>query len=564
MDELTELLYVTGLLESETQITDNNYIAKGIRIRTLARERQKRLYTNICDLTVRFDDLNIKFLSYDANTAEKQLKAAIKRKVRKICVAARSNEALETTLLPHLDELTTDMDHITVRKCESSWSYGLACAVGRTNQALQIDINKRVYYIPINPQKSFRDTEYFYKSMPDIKRNILHIETIYLYLYVIYNLNWLLSGFADQKLLYSLIKGYANHKAAPLLSGSWHSECMPEWLFKFLISNGYVVDDHGKLIKPFHNGSCFNYSTDSWADNYKYLVEYAYTACELPASSILEDLYRSQSLEIIIDFGIHVLRYLLSISHEIELSYKEEEKQHAYAATVYMTKRNIPKKIAREMESSPLNEYFDFVEYDEGVDLGKVRSVANEFMLINRDIFSCLKYPGKSIRFRKLGRHRAKGLYFPFYGTLAVDIRHPDSCIHEQFHLIDDLLGNLSSNFGFSTIADRYQYLLMQRIKEDEIKGIRHVSKSGKYNLKYYLKRTEIFARCGEIYLSRIKGVKSSLLKQDDNQLFSYPNDGKLNELISNYYGRLLSDIKNRQKQQKEDDIEKNIHCADR
>lgn len=44
MNEFLELLYVTGILEEESiEISNNDYIQKGIRIQTLAREKQMRL-----------------------------------------------------------------------------------------------------------------------------------------------------------------------------------------------------------------------------------------------------------------------------------------------------------------------------------------------------------------------------------------------------------------------------------------------------------------------------------------------------------------------------------------
>ena len=104
----------------------------------------------------------------------------------------------------------------------------------------------------------------------------------------------------------------------------------------------------------------------------------------------------------------------------------------------------------------------------------------------------------------------------------------------------------------------------MKKIKEDEAKGIKHFSKSRKYNLKYYLKKCEIFARCGEIYLFRILKVKSSLLKQDSSVLFAYPDDSILNKMIASYYGELITKIKVMQSIKKEEKSEEHIFVADK
>ena len=54
MNEFLELLYVTGILEEESiEISNNDYIQKGIRIQTLAREKQMRLCKETKDRTVR-------------------------------------------------------------------------------------------------------------------------------------------------------------------------------------------------------------------------------------------------------------------------------------------------------------------------------------------------------------------------------------------------------------------------------------------------------------------------------------------------------------------------------
>ena len=55
-----------------------------------------------------------------------------------------------------------------------------------------------------------------------------------------------------------------------------------------------------------------------------------------------------------------------------------------------------------------------------------------------------------------------------------------------------------------------------------------------KYNLDYYLVPTEVFARCGELYFTRFRGVDNSLLKFERG--FDYPENEKLLELIKKYY----------------------------
>ena len=42
----------------------------------------------------------------------------------------------------------------------------------------------------------------------------------------------------------------------------------------------------------------------------------------------------------------------------------------------------------------------------------------------------------QSLRFRKLGKLKANGVYYPGYDTLAVDLDGVSSFIHEMFHIL--------------------------------------------------------------------------------------------------------------------------------
>ena len=57
---------------------------------------------------------------------------------------------------------------------------------------------------------------------------------------------------------------------------------------------------------------------------------------------------------------------------------------------------------------------------------------------------------------------------------------------------------------------------------------------NSKYNLDYYFVPTEVFARCGELYFTRFRGVDNSLLRFERG--FDYPENEKLLELIKKYY----------------------------
>ena len=561
MNEFLELLYVTGILEEESIDTSNNdYIQKGIRIQTLAREKQLRLCKESKDRTVRFFDLDIKTLNYNNEIAIKQVKSAIKRKIRKLCSQITSDSNSENLIISHITNLTVNLNDITVRLLKDNTD-SLPAIVSGADRILIVKIYEEEYYIPLNPQKSFRNCTYCYKSDPSICVNMFHIEDIYLYLYVVDKLNILIQphGEVQDSTQSQFNLSYLNDKEVFLKR--WLQKNIPKWAFESLYP--YIC----KYKSDYKNISeIFSQVKDEvlleWADRYNHIIDYIYANKKINSNIFLPYLYSNKYIDCI-SFGIYVLTYLFKNTQEFYENHKQYKKCR-HTATVYQTKKNIPKKIIREMRSSPLNQYFGYVEFDESVDLESIRAITKEFLLLNKNIFSDMKYPDKTIRFRKLGRHKAGGLYFKYLGTLAVDIRCPDSMIHEHFHLIDDLMGDLSSQISFIDIADRYQSVLIKTIENDESNGIIHFSKTGKYNLKYYLKKCEIFARCGEIYLFRIKKVNSSLLKQDSKQSFAYPNDSILNKMIEDYYSKLLTKIKNMQKVKKEDESEKHICVADK
>lgn len=212
-------------------------------------------------------------------------------------------------------------------------------------------------------------------------------------------------------------------------------------------------------------------------------------------------------------------------------------KEHAKA---YQTKKNIPLKTVSAMEQSLFNSCFGYVEYDEEVDLEKVAQVANEFLAIKKSYLPGIDSTENSIRFRKLGNHKASGLYYPSVKCLCVDFRHPSSFMHEYGHLIDYCYGNLCMRAEFTKIKSEYERLLRKAMNEDESFKNRMCGK-GKYNLDYFLTPTEIFARCFEIYFSKVLKTESSLVP--DSLGSEYPLNEDFQNLIKGYFNATLQGI---------------------
>ena len=213
-------------------------------------------------------------------------------------------------------------------------------------------------------------------------------------------------------------------------------------------------------------------------------------------------------------------------------------------AKVYQTKKNISLKCQRAMISSDFNDYFGYVEIDDECDLERFGVIEQQFQSLSKMLFCGKKNKEVSIRFRKLGRHHAAGLYFPSIKCLAVDVRNTDSLSHEYFHMLDHEYGNVSGGYRFSKVHERYKTCLLAALDEPENSTKKELlMKKTKYNLEYYLTPTEVFARCGELYLTQIKKVNNSLVKPDETLSFAYPKDEKLIELIREFFDEFLKNI---------------------
>ncbi len=238
-------------------------------------------------------------------------------------------------------------------------------------------------------------------------------------------------------------------------------------------------------------------------------------------------------------------KYLLEQACESYFKQKQEQVKaytglknlaESYARS-FEDKKNIPKKTLKAMEGSKLNEYFGFVEYDEDVDLVKVAQVVEEFIGFKEKYLPMIESGRNAIRFRKLGNHKAIGLYYPIVRCLCVDYRHVHSFIHEYGHLIDYEYGNLSLKGDFTRIKTLYEQALKRAMREDE--SFRTRMGKGKYNLDYYLTPTEIFARTFELYFSKVLNVQTSLVPETFGP--EYPmNEEFLNEVKDYFDAKLL------------------------
>lgn len=218
---------------------------------------------------------------------------------------------------------------------------------------------------------------------------------------------------------------------------------------------------------------------------------------------------------------------------------KELSKDHARS---FQTKKNIPRKYIRAMRRSAFNEHFGYVEFDEDCDLKLTEEICREYQAFAKEL-GLSKYPEVSLRFRKLGNHKATGLYYYVLKCLCVDVRSPGSMAHEVGHMIDYHMNHISIKYDFQDVYDRYESLLKEYVRRNKNGDAKVLKGKTKYNLKYYLQPTEVFARCFEMYVVRIRKIDNSLCKPQGG--FAYPDDECLMKLIHEFYDGILEKIKN-------------------
>lgn len=551
-----ELLLSAGIFENTTYLnvgldealTDESYLLKGERIFSLAREKRHKEQRKSQNLTVRLCDLKFPLLSCDDLDAHKQLNNSIKKFIRqefKKIDQAEKYSSIEDISFFYLFLHLMPTDNLSVNTLCTETE--IARAVTGSNNILCISFSGSDFYIPCTPQKRFQNTEYYFRSNPMVTASIIHCEQIFLYFFLIHWCNDLIMKSRREEECSLILKQMLIKNTSSLQVCNWSTEKMPDWFEQYLIDSGLEKrnDIYSPAKVPSETLRKFNDSKD--IAKYLTIVEHIYTYKQFEFSTIVFDQkYPLTDMLYPLDAVIlDTLKYYVSAIQNERLEQHYRKQAEGEVARAYTTKRNIPQHILTEMKTSVFNKYFDFVEFDADIDKNSVNDIAEEFEKLNHRYFNDFKCKDTTFRIRKLGRHKAYGLYYIYLKTLVVDLRHPDSFVHEYFHAIDDNLGNLSQKFAFYKIVDRYSYLLSKTIKESEKNGKQILSKSGKYSLNYYLQRCEIFARCGEIYLFRLLHVESSLLKHPDTQSFAYPNDDELNTLIYDYYSFVIKNLGN-------------------
>lgn len=576
MAQLEDLLALVGLIEDNLSFSHpsleqnfNNYLENGERILSLARKKKKRGVSKSMDLTVRLSDFKYPNLNFSFQKAIIQIENTIKKEIRDKLQNAKTEEYLNQIGIPFLLQFCPKTSALNISVANVSYESSLAETVTNSQFILKVRLNDIDYYVPTSPKKRFSDNEYYFKRNKSRTIHIFHADKLFYQLFIVRWLHELKSISKFDDTIKNMLRSIISQTTSAFLQYDWDVVGLPNWMSRYLSDNHYELSTNNYYIRTTHSSTqrkLVKFQNIFELQNERFLLifffydenDFSLTKA-LCTYDILPTFYVPQ---VIIQFALKALHFFVSNIQDTEIEDKHRKKLEGLVARAYTTKRNIPDYILHEMRTSELNDYFGFIEFDEDVDLDLVFSVIEEFKKLNHHIFHDYTNKDIALRFRKLGRHHATGLYYPSISTMVVDFRYPSSFIHEYFHMLDDELGNLSHKYDFSKIVTRYQYLLKKEIEEDK-QTQKQIHLSGKYNLNYYLRKCEIFARCGEIHLFRNLRVISSLLKPEETHYFCYPDDKELNSLINDYYSHILNNLADNDMKGKGIDHEENLRIAD-
>ena len=242
------------------------------------------------------------------------------------------------------------------------------------------------------------------------------------------------------------------------------------------------------------------------------------------------------------------VNHIAFVEHNFVLNQKYSRQSSATIATVQSDKKYQDSELNKSTIFNQLG--FRKVEVDtqkyEGkeFDYSLFKKVEEDFEAI------CNKLPHASaqpeLKFRKLGKHKATGLYAPFLNILAVDVRNTESFIHEYGHYLDYKHGDkasesysLEDNFEHIITAYSNNFKIISQKKEDDL--LTRLMKASKESIPsvvsleekrlsselellkqtvkmfdYFTTPTEIFARGFELWVYETITSNSSLLKSKE------------------------------------------------
>ncbi|BBM85789.1 hypothetical protein [Candidatus Uabimicrobium amorphum] len=222
----------------------------------------------------------------------------------------------------------------------------------------------------------------------------------------------------------------------------------------------------------------------------------------------------------------------------VKVKKRVEEDRSSYAR-VFETKKNILKKTMAVMKDNAFLNFYGYVELDNSTDLERF-FILEKHLMDFHNRFTIPEARDHSLRVKKLGKHRADGLYFPGEKATIFAIDHPESFAHELAHQIDYTHGEnetlLSEGASFRHIIDVYVDLVttnIEKLPSGSVLKKRWFSRQ-KFNCDYYCQNTEVFARAFEIFLYHEK-IRNPLIDCRFTEKTLYPDDPYFVNILRDY-----------------------------
>lgn len=170
-----------------------------------------------------------------------------------------------------------------------------------------------------------------------------------------------------------------------------------------------------------------------------------------------------------------------------------------------------------------------------------------EFSKVEQDFLAVLdKLPQAKaqpeLKFRRLGKHKAWGIYSPALNILAVDVRHTESFIHEYGHYLDFKHGDevYSEMPTFLPIIKAYEEKLTE-LAEDS----KYAQKLTAKRMSYYLIPTEVFARAFELWVSGTIVSDATIISSTEryNSQPEYIAFSHIKELVFSFFNAIFPNV---------------------
>lgn len=211
---------------------------------------------------------------------------------------------------------------------------------------------------------------------------------------------------------------------------------------------------------------------------------------------------------------------------------------------VSKNKNNLTNKTKAIIYNSTFLDTFSDLEIEENTNAEKFFLIENEFEKA-KDILKLDRFINKDIKliFNKLGNLKETGIFFKEQGCLYIDIDNPVSFMHEIAHIVDSKMNpykNASMNSDFRVLAIKY---IRELERNSEMLEGEQLSEYTKNRINYHTP-TEIFARAFELYLLKIKGLRTNFITNEANMTVEngYPIvTDELSNRIESYFSNMFT-----------------------